>query len=77
MAWVIPLLNAIAAIPKIAGYVERFAAAVVSWYVERQTRESLKQIADAAALGARAKTREERLNAAEAWRKALARDRIG
>ena len=75
MGWVVPLLNAVAAIPKIAGYVERFAAAVTGWYVERQTSKTLALIADAAALSARAKTHEERLNAAQAWVRALSRDR--
>lgn len=77
MAWVIPLLNAIAAIPKIAGYVERFAAAVVDWYIDRQQTETLKLISDAAALSARAKTREDRLKAAEKWKEALSRERYG
>jgi hypothetical protein len=75
MGWVIPLFNAVAAIPKIAGLVERFAAAVVEWYVSRQQRETLSLIADAAALTARAKTQKERLDAASAWARALGRDR--
>lgn len=75
--WVIPLLNAIAAVPKIVGYVESFAAAVVSWYIGRQTTATLKAISDAAAFSARAKTQEERFNAAKLWRDALSRPRIG
>lgn len=76
MGWVIPLLNAIVAVPKIAGYVESFAAAVVNWYIGRQTTATLKAIADAAAFSARAKTKEDRFHAAQLWRDALSRPRI-
>lgn len=75
-AWVIPLLNAIAAVPKIAEYVERFAAAVVEWWIGRQQEKTLKAIADAAAFSARATTKELRYEAAARWRDALSRPRI-
>jgi PIN domain nuclease of toxin-antitoxin system len=75
MAFVTSLLNALAAIPKIVGYVEQFAAAVTDWYVKRQTAQTLSMIADAAALGARAKTQKDRLDADKAWKAALSRDR--
>lgn len=70
------ILNAISAIPKIAGYVEQFAAAVVGWYVSRQKAATLSAIADAAALSAHAQTDEDRYNAAAAWQKALSSPRI-
>lgn len=76
MVWVGSLFNAIAAIPKIAEYVERFAAAVVQWYIQRQAEAALAEIANAAALSARAKTKEDRLNADQAWVRALSRPRI-
>lgn len=69
------LFNAIAAVPKILGYVEAFAAGVTQWYAERQTNETLKQIADAAAFAARAKTQEERYEAVNRWKSALSRSR--
>ncbi|MBK9496890.1 MAG: hypothetical protein IPO08_20920 [Xanthomonadales bacterium] len=75
MAFVTSLLNALAAIPKIVGYVEQFAAAVTDWWIKRQTTETLAMIADAAALGARAKTQKDRLDATKAWARALGRDR--
>lgn len=75
MPFVIALLNALAAIPAIAGYVEKLCAAVVGWFVARQKQDTLIAIADAAALGARAKTTEERFNAAASWQKALSRPR--
>ena len=74
--WVIPLLNAVAAIPKIVGLVEDFAAQVVTWYISRQEKQTLALIADAAALSARAKTQKERLDGALAWKRALSRDRF-
>lgn len=70
------ILSALAAIPKILGYVETFARAVTMWYVARAEAETHSMIANAAAKAARAKTQEERLKAAEAWRKALSRPRI-
>lgn len=76
MALVISILNALAAIPSILGYVEKFATAVTEWWVNRQTSETLSQIADAAALASRAQSDEDRYKAAEAWRVALSRDRF-
>ena len=75
MAWVLAVLNALAAIPSIVGYVEKFCAAVVGWWIERQKKDALAAIADAAAAGARASTQEERLHAAELWRTALSKPR--
>ena len=70
------ILNAIAAIPTLLGYVEKFAASVAMWWVQRQKSEVLAQIADAAALGARAKTDEERYAATDAWHRALSLPRV-
>ncbi len=75
MPFVIALLNALAAIPAILGTVERFCATIVGWYVARQKADVLAAIADAAALGARAKTQEERILVATAWQKALSKPR--
>lgn len=70
------IMNALVAIPKIAGYVEDFAAAITSWYVQRQKSQTLSMIADAAALAARAQTDEERYKATDAWHAALTRPRV-
>ena len=70
------ILNALIAIPKILGFVEQFAAAVTSWYCQRAQSETLKAIADAAALGARAQTDDDRYKVAQAWQSALSKPRI-
>lgn len=70
------ILTALAAIPKIMGYVESFASAVALWYIQRQTNQTLGLIADAAALASRASSDEERYAAAEKWQVALSQPRI-
>jgi len=75
-AFVVALLNALVAIPKIVGMVEGIVAQVVAWYVARQTSATLAAIADAAALSARAQTDEDRYQAAAKWHDALSRPRI-
>ena len=70
------ILSALAAIPSILGYVESFAGAVTLWWVQRQKAETLSAIADAAALASRANTDDDRYKAADAWQKALGRDRF-
>lgn len=70
------ILNALIAIPKIMGYVESFAASITLWYCQRAQTHTLQAIADAAALGARAKTDEDRYHVAKAWSDALSRPRI-
>ena len=70
------ILTALAAIPQILGYVESFTAAVSLWYIQRQNNQTLAEIADAAALAARASTDEERYAAALSWQKALSRARV-
>lgn len=76
MATVSAILSALAAIPKILGFVESFARAVTLWYVGRAQAQTHAEIADAAAYAARATTDEERYLAAEKWQKALSRPRI-
>lgn len=70
------ILSALAAIPKILGYVESFASAVTLWYVQRQNNKSLAAISDAAALAAKAKTDADRYAAAQAWQTALQNPRV-
>lgn len=75
MILVVAILNAIAALPPLVGYLDKFCQAVVGWWVGRQQAAVLRDIADAAALGARAKTDEERYLAAEKWKAALSKPR--
>lgn len=72
---ILAILNALAAIPKIAGYVEAFASYVTLWYCQRAEAQTLQKIADAAALGARAQTDADRYAAAQAWEVALSQPR--
>ena len=73
---VLGVLNALVAIPQIAGYVESFATQVVLWYCQRATNTTLAAIADAAALGAKAQTTEDRYAVAQAWATALSQPRV-
>lgn len=70
------ILDALIAIPKIAGYVETAVSAIVLWYCQRATNQTLSAIADAAALAAKASTDAERYAAAQAWQKALSSPRV-
>lgn len=69
------ILSALAAIPKIMGYIESFASAVTLWYIQRQKAETLSALADAAAFAARAQTDDERYQAAQKWRDVLTNGR--
>jgi hypothetical protein len=69
------LIKALAAIPSIINSVKEFAAGCAYWYAEIQTRETLSEIADAAALSARAETSEDRYAALSKWRAALSNAR--
>lgn len=75
-SFVFGLFKALGSIQVIAGYLEAFSRAATLWYVERATQETLSEIADAAALGARAQTQQERYAVASAWQKALSRPRV-
>lgn len=72
----VTILNALIAIPQIAGYVESAVQAIVLWYVQRANNETLSAIADASALAAKANTDEERYAAAQAWQAALTKPRV-
>lgn len=76
MATILAVLNAISAIPKIAGYVEQLAAAMTTWYVQRQTAQNKQAIIDALALDLHAQSDEDRYAAAKAWQDALSRPRV-
>jgi hypothetical protein len=76
VAFFVGLFQSIANIKQLAAYAEEFAAAVMLWYVQRATSETLAGIADAAAAGARSQTKEERFKAADLWQQALSRKRV-
>lgn len=75
MGWVVPLLNAIAAIPKIGEQLEKLVAKIVAWQMQRLTDAALSAIQDAAALQRRAKTKEDRYAVAQKWVDALSKPR--
>lgn len=52
-----------------------FRQIVIQW-MDGQNQETNQNIVDAAALGARAVTQEDRFKVSEAWQKALSRPRI-
>jgi len=70
------LFKALAALPTLISKVEEFAAGVVLWYVSRENNTTAKEIADAASFAARAKTKEDRVEALRLWSRALSRSRI-
>jgi hypothetical protein len=75
IAFLMSLLNAVAAVPALAKYADEFAAGVFLWYVKRQNKESSIKIADAAAFAARSETQEDRLKASAMWETAIKRPR--
>jgi hypothetical protein len=60
------------AIPILDNWIQQLIAA----YVNACNEKTKAAIVDAAALSLRAKTQEDRFNAAAAWMKALSRDRV-
>lgn len=76
MTLVLAILNALAAIPAIAKYVERFCAAIVTWWISRQKSETKAALADALAFGARANSQEDRFKADDLWAKAISSPRV-
>lgn len=71
------ILDILIAVPQLAYYIKKMVSAIVVWYVQKQTGDTLVMIADAAALAARAQTDEDRFKAAEKWRAALSNTRYG
>lgn len=76
IAFLLQLFAALASVKALVGYAEEFARGVVAWYVQNATSTTLAEIADAAAMQARAESDEDRYKAAEAWQKALSRPRV-
>lgn len=76
VGFLVAFFKGMAAVPQILAYVKEFAAAMTQWWIEQQTQETHKLIADAAAASYKAKNQEERYAAAEKWRVALNRPRV-
>lgn len=74
-AFAFKLLSFLVEIPAIINHVREFAAGVSYWYVQTQTKETARLIADAAAFAARAESEEDRIKANAMWRDALSRPR--
>lgn len=70
------LFTAISSVATLAGYAKQFAEGIVLWYVQNAKQETLISIADAAAYAARAKTQEDRFEAAKRWQEALSKPRV-
>lgn len=70
------ILSIISAIKGLADMVYKFAQAVTSWYVSQTNKETMKEIADAAAASSLVETDEDAANASVLWSKALSRPRI-
>lgn len=76
ISFLLQLFAAISSVKALTEYAMQFAQGIMTWYINNQTNETLSQIADAAAMSARAQTDEERYKAAEAWQLALSRPRV-
>lgn len=72
------LLDALAkiAIPVVQTLLNEALQAIVGWWMDRQEKETLSKIIDAASLAAKAETPDERFKAAQAWRAALSSGRV-
>lgn len=66
------IFSCLKAIPIVDGWFQQF----IVFYINQQTQKTKADIADAAALGARATTDEERYESAKMWLAALSRPRI-
>jgi len=76
VSFLVGLFTAIADVKVLAGYAMEFAGKIAIWYVQNVTSDTLAIIADAAAKGARAQTKEERFASTDEWQKALSRPRV-
>jgi hypothetical protein len=76
MAFVTALLGALAAIPALAGYVEKFAAWVTAWYIGNSKSDVNAALANAASIASHAESQDDRIKAAQAWVSALSKPRI-
>lgn len=75
MPLLVQFLNALVKLPGAVLAVEKVCQVIVLWYVSRQGKETLKGLANAAAIAAKCKTQEERHAALDSWTTALNRPR--
>lgn len=75
MTFVVSLLNALVAIPKIADLVMSIVETISNWYIAKADVETNKLILDAASLAVKAHNKEDRDKALDAWKIALSRTR--
>jgi hypothetical protein len=68
-------LSGVIALAKVIPLIDSAIRQLFALYVVSYDRETLIEIADAAALSARAESQDERFKAADAWQKALTRVR--
>jgi len=73
---ILAILNALAALPSLFGYIQSFCAQCALWYVQSCNNSVLAAVADAAAASARANNKEERDAALDLWRTAMSKPRV-
>lgn len=71
----VTILSALIAIPKIGALVESLCSVIAAYWLAHQQDANYHAIIDAAALSARAKTKEDRINALKTWQDVLSRPR--
>jgi len=72
---IITIIEGLIALPKIGIMISSVIAEIVGWWIQRQKKETLALIIDAAAKTAHAETAEERFHAAELWQSVIQRSR--
>lgn len=72
---IITIIEGLIALPKIGIMISSVIAEIVGWWIQRQKKETLALIVDAAAKTAHAETAEERFRAAEMWQSVIQRTR--
>jgi len=72
---IIKILEFLFKIPALVSTLDKWLTEIISWYLSKQTKDTLSEIADAAAFASKAKTKEERYEAAKKWQDAISRTR--
>lgn len=70
------ILTGIVAFIRAIPIVDKWVQMLISAYMQAQTADVLAAVADAAAMGARAKTDDDRYKSAIAWQSALSKSRV-
>ena len=69
----IKVIEALIALPKVGEQIRDLINGLTSWWITSQNQHNAHAIADAAAFGLRASTKEERFEASKKWADALSR----